>query len=53
MFESQYIQTELVITTHQSGLLTEFLTSLMLRVLILYVSGGTYSLKSTTNERFF
>ena len=25
----------------------------MLRVLILYISGGTYSLKSTPNDRFF
>ena len=29
------------------------LTPLMLCVLILYISGGTYSLKSTTNDRFF
>ena len=28
------------------------LTSIMLRALILYVSGGTYRLKSTPNERF-
>ena len=45
--------TLLVITTHQSGLLTQFLTPLMLCVLILYISGGTYSLKSTPNDRFF
>ena len=25
----------------------------MLRVLILHISGGTYSLKSTTNDRYF
>ena len=25
----------------------------MLRVLILYISGGTYSLKSTPNDKFF
>ena len=30
-----------------------FLTPLMLCVLILYISGGTYSLKSTLNDRFF
>ena len=29
------------------------LTSLMLRVLILYISGGTYSLISITNDRSF
>ena len=31
---------------------TYFLTPLMLSVLILYMSGGTYSLKSTPNGRF-
>ena len=43
----------LAITTLQSGLLTWFLTPLMLCTLILYISGGTYSLKSTPNDRFF
>ena len=32
---------------------TEFLTPLMLCVLILYISGGTYNLKSAPNDRFF
>ena len=32
---------------------SQFLTPLMLCVLILYMSGGTYSLKSTPNDRFF
>ena len=40
-----YVHTKLVITTLQSPL--------MLCVLILYISGGTYSLKSTPNYRFF
>ena len=40
------------ITTLQSGLLTQFLTPLMLCVLIINISGGTYSLKSTPNDRF-
>ena len=31
----------------------DLLTPLMLCVLILYISGGTYSLKSTPNDRFF
>ena len=33
-------------------LITQLLPPLMLRLLILYMSGGTYSLKSTTNDRF-
>ena len=37
----------------QSALLTLFLTPLILCVLILYISGGTYSLKSIPNDRFF
>ena len=41
----------MAITTLQSKLLTYFLTSLMLCVLILYISGGTYSLKSTPNDK--
>ena len=45
--------TQLVIKTRQSGLLTLFLTPLMLCVLILYISGGTYCSKSTPNERNF
>ena len=44
---------QLAITTLQSGILTQFLTPLMLCVLILYKTGGTYSLKSPPNERFF
>ena len=36
----------------QSGLLTQFLTPLMLFVLILYIRGRTYSLKSTPNDSF-
>ena len=47
-----HIHTQLVITTLQSGLLTKFLTPLMLSVLILYIRGGTYSLNSTPNNRF-
>ena len=43
------LHTKLVITTHESGLLTYFLTRLMLCVLILYTSG---SLKSTPSNRF-
>ena len=31
---------------------TQFLTTLMLCALILYMSGGTYTLKSTPNDRF-
>ena len=38
---------------HQSGLLTYFLTPLMLCVLVLYISGETYSLRSTLNDGFF
>ena len=41
-----------LITTFQSGLLTKFLTPVMLFVLILYISGGINSLKSTPNNRF-
>ena len=37
----------------QTGLLAQFLTPLMLCVLILYIIGATYSLKSTPNYRFF
>ena len=48
-----YIHTKLVIRTLRSGLLTQFLTPLMLCVLILYISGGNYSLLSTPNDRFF
>ena len=40
----------MVITTLHSGLLTSHATYV---VLILYISGGTYSLKSTRNDRFF
>ena len=43
----------MVITTLQSGLLIWFLTPLMVCVLIFVISGGTYSLKSTPNDRFF
>ena len=44
----------MVITTLQSGLLTQLLTPFMLRMLILYMSGGSYRrvLKSTSNDRF-
>ena len=38
---------------YQSGLLTQFFTKLTLCVLILYISGGTYSLTSPPNDRFF
>ena len=37
----------------KSGLLTQFLTPLTLCVLFLYISGRTYSLKSTPNGRYF
>ena len=37
----------------QSGLLTQLLTPVMLCVLILCISHGTYSLKSPPNDRFF
>ena len=47
------IHTNLVITTLQSGLFTQFLVPLMLCVFILYISGRTYSLKSTPNDRYF
>ena len=36
-----------------SGLFSQFFTPLMLCVLILYISGGTYGLKSTPNDGFF
>ena len=42
-----------VITTLQSGLLSQFLTKLMLCVSILYIIGETYCLKTTPNDRFF
>ena len=42
-----------MITTPQSGLLTWFLTPLILCALILYINGGTCSLNSTPNDRFF
>ena len=48
-----YIRTQLAITTLQSGLLTRFVTPLMLCVLILYTNGGTYSLKLTSNDNFY
>ena len=34
-------------------IMAKLLTPLMMYVLILYVSGGTYSLTSTSNDRFF
>ena len=43
----------IVITILHARLLTQFLTPLMLCVLILYISDGTYSLESTSNDRFF
>ena len=43
---------QLVITILQSGLLTQFFTPFMLCLLIFYISGVTYSLKSTSNYRF-
>ena len=46
------LHAQLAITTLQSVLLTYFLTPLMLCVLILYISGGTYSLRSIPNDRF-
>ena len=49
--EMYYIHT--YITTLQLGLLTQFLTSLMLCVLILYINGGMCSLNPTPNGRFF
>ena len=56
--ESRYctkfiMHTQLAIQTHQSGLLTWFLKPLMLCMLILYISGATYSLRSSPNDRFF
>ena len=47
------IHTYLVITTLHSGLLTQFLTPLRLCVLIFYINGGTYSLKSIPKDRLF
>ena len=52
-FKTKCSITWLVVTTLQSILLTQFLTSLMLCVLILYISGGTESLNSTPNDSFF
>ena len=43
----------MVITIDQRELLTLFLTLLMSCVLILFISSGTCSLKSTPNNRFF
>ena len=48
-----YIKSKFDIITLQSGILTQFLTPLMLCVFILYISGGTYGLKSTPKDRFF
>ena len=50
--KADYIHTKLAITSLHLGLLTQFFIPLMLCVLILYISGGTYGLKSTTNDRF-
>ena len=43
----------MAITTLQSRLLTSLLIPLMFCVLILYLIGGTYSLKSTPNDWLF
>ena len=49
-----YIHTQLVITTLLSGLRPSFSYHLhMLCAFILYLNGGTYTLKSTPNDRFF
>ena len=51
MLSWQHIHT--YIHKYESELLTKFLTPLMLRVLILYINGGTYCLKSTPDDKFF
>ena len=43
----------LAITILKSELLNYFLTPLMLCAIVLYISGGTYSLKPTTKDRCF
>ena len=48
-----YIHNWSLQTTLQSGLLIQFLLPLMLCVLVLYISGGTYNLKSNPNDGFF
>ena len=41
------------IISHRNTLVSLVLVSLMLCVLILYMNGGTYSIKSARNNRFF